>query len=147
MNFNLNVKADIVIHSNEHQSVMEALAGLNNLIRVVIQKEDQIIMANEAIEAALVKIDAATTEQGQVLAAQGATLQTISDEIDSLIQSAQNGTITPAQLARLQTLADAASTVSANLKAQAVFSTAIAAKGASTPVPGPVPQPEPIAIA
>lgn len=117
------------------------LDKLRELVEVVIHKEDQ-IMANQAeIDAALVKIDTATTQQGVVLAEQGVTLQTISDEIDALILAAQNGSVTPAQLARLQALADSAAAVSTNLTAQAAFSKAIAAKGASNPVPLPVPTP------
>lgn len=142
--FTFNVKVDVVIHSGDHQAVMDALAELKSQLQVVIHKEDQLMAGQAEIDAALAKIDAATTQQGTVLAAQGATLQTISDEIDALIVAAQTGTITPAQLARLQALADSAAAVSTNLTAQAEFSKAIAAKGAGNPVPLPVPTPTPV---
>ena len=94
--------------------------------------------------AAIAAIDAATTKQGTVLAAEADTLQKISDEMDAII-AAPN---VPADMvAKLQSLATTAQAVSDSLDAQAAFSTAIASKGSAGPrcrfpVPPPSPTPE-----
>jgi hypothetical protein len=96
----------------------------------------------ETANLAITRIKTATDEQGVVLQQEATTLQTISDEFDTLISKLTPGTtITPELLASLQAQADQAEAVSTSIKAQAAFSTAIASKGATNPVPVPVPPP------
>ncbi len=124
----------------------EQFQTLHDQLTKVTQGEAKIMANQDIAQAALDKIDAATTAQGKVLATESTTLQTISDEIDALIKAATStgGQVTSEQLARLQKLADASDSISTSLQAQADFSAAIAAKGAPSPVPGPVPAPTPV---
>ncbi len=119
----------------------EQFQTLTSQLKQILSKEDKIMADQDIAQAALDKIDKATTAQSAVLATESKTLQSISDEVDALIKAAQanGGAVTPEQLARLQTLADASDSISTSLQAQADFSAAIAAKGAPAPVPGPVP--------
>lgn len=81
MNFNLNVKADIMIHSNEHQSVMEALAGLKQLIQSTGEKT---LMAVSDAEKALVKaFDDETNRIAEAIAA----LDKDDPEFNALLQA------------------------------------------------------------
>jgi hypothetical protein len=129
----------------QHLQLVALIGDVRADLQLVISKENQIMATQVEIDAALGKIDAATTQQGTVLTAQAASLQKISDEMDGLIAAGASGGLTAAQFTRLQTLADSAQTVATNLTAQAAVSTAIASKGASNPVPVPVPVPTPVA--
>ncbi len=94
---------------------------------------------------ALAKIDAATTKQGAALQTIADDEQKVSDTLDALIVKLGNS-VPPEVVAQVQALADRAQLVSDHLDAQAAFSTALAAKGAATPVPTPPPPAPPLPV-
>jgi hypothetical protein len=107
---------------------------------LILKGEKRIMAALDDALAALQKIDDATTKQAAVLQAEGDTLQTISDEIDTLIKNAGTS-VPPELLSKLQAQADKVQGVSDSIDKQAAFSKEIAAKGVTNPVPVPVPTP------
>ena len=126
----------------EMQAILQILTELT--AKVTQQGKDikSIMTDLELANQAIARIKTATDEQGTVLTQEATTLQTISDELDKFLAGVTPGTtITPELLASLQSQADAAEAVSTSLKAQAAFSTAIASKGATNPVPVAVPPP------
>lgn len=99
----------------------------------------------EAAEAAIAKIDAATTKQGEQLAEIANLTQEVSDDIDAIIAAMPEG-MPEDFVAKLQALADRSQSVSDSLDAHATFSKNIAAKWpVNPPVPTPVPDiPDPV---
>lgn len=116
----------------------EITAKLDQLLKgqAKIMKNEQ-----EALDL-MAKIDAATTKQGESLAAEGLLLQKISDNIDALIvEVGQSGGVSDDLIARLQAEADKSGEIADKLAEQAAFSSAVASKGVENPIPVPVPEP------
>ena len=113
------------------------------VLQTILQHTEKLMSQLDDANAALAAINAATTQQGVTLAAEGTSLQTISDNLDALI--VQLGTnVPPAVLAGLTAAASSTQALSDSMTAQAAFATAVASKGVATPVPLPVPPPTPI---
>ncbi len=94
----------------------------------------------EAIVAALAKIDMATTKIAENVALIATTDQKISDEIDAFLAANPVGTvITDAQVEQLGALAERAQAASDASTQQVEVLKAIATKGEGNPVPVPVP--------
>ncbi len=106
-----------------------------------LNRKLDIIMASQAeIDAALQKVDAATTKIATNIQTIADVDQKISDEIDAFLKAVPSGTIlTDAQVAQLQSVADKAQASSDAADAQVAVLQAIATKGAGNPVPVPVP--------
>jgi uncharacterized protein HemY len=128
---------------NRLAAAIESRAGeqQTKVILDRIAEMEQKIMATQAdIEAALSKIDVATTKTAANIQIVADTDQKISDEIDVLLKEVQPGTVvTDEQVTRLQSFADRMQANSDALDAQVPVLQAIAAKGAGNPVPVPVP--------
>ena len=115
-----------------------------NVVDEINQRTKKIMAAIDDANAAIARIDAATTAQGVVLASEATTLQTISTEMDALIAQVAAGGVPPALVSAIQAQADKVEAVSATIQKNADFSTAIASKGVTNPVPVPVPTPTPV---
>lgn len=114
----------------------------------------EVKLTDAEVKAVLDKVDVTTTKIGTNLtavaaaqAAEASTVQTISDEIDTLVKNQAASGIsdaTAAQLTaiadRLQTSSDNSDAITAAINAQVPVLTAIAEKGAAT-VPDPPPPP------
>lgn len=131
------IKHQLAAQKDELKSLAHHLGSRLDALNV--QGENIMAALDDAL-AALKKIDDATTKQAAVIQAEADSLQTISNEIDTLIANAGT-TVPPGVLSALQAQADKAQAISDSLDAQAAFSAAIAAKGAQNPVPVPVPPP------
>lgn len=129
-------KVHVVVEHRNTKELQEQLDRIERMLKIIMAKADD-------LQAALDKIDAATTAQGETLAAEAVTIQNISDDFDTLIQAAKDGALSDAQLAQAQAAADTAAAVATSLKAHADSLTGIAAK-VETPVPTPAPEPTPV---
>lgn len=95
----------------------------------------ELMADNAQLVAALAKIDTATTTMGTNIGTLGGVTQTISDEIDTLEANLAAAGVSPALVAQASALGDRLQTVSDSLDAHGVALSAIASKGADTPVP------------
>jgi methyl-accepting chemotaxis protein len=128
---------------NVHVHFPAGYTILDEILRRVKNLEQtgaRIMGALEDAQAAISKIDAATTNQATRLSELASALQETSDDIDKLIADAG----VPVSLATdLQAKADALQAVSDALDQHVAFSKAIASKSPANPVPVPVPDPIP----
>lgn len=109
----------------------------------ISHKLDKIMAAIDDANAALAKIDAATTKIATNIQTEAAVIQTISDELDALVAAGPGQGIPAEFLTKLTAVANGAQASSDALDAQVPVLQAIAAKGATNPVPVPVPPPSP----
>lgn len=144
---NNSLDIHIFLHGQDQSGVMQQLADIKQTL-------GEIKVTDQEVKAVLDKVDATTTKIGSNLDAVAAAqtneanvIQTISDEIDTLVANqGSNGisTATAAQLQaiadRLQTSSDNSDKIAAATAAQVPVLTAIAAKGAPV-VPPPPPAP------
>ncbi len=134
----LERRLDSLVDGRHHHCGCAAVGEVLTRLEGLHAQGEKIMAAIDDANAALKKIDDATTAQGVALAAEAASLQTLSDEMDAFIAAA--GATVPAQvLADLQARADKVAAISDSIQKQADFSAAIAAKGVTNPVPVPVP--------
>lgn len=110
---NINVKADITIHSDDHQAIMQELAGLKQLIQAVIHKEDQIMEELDQLKAQVTanttvigsaktliigikqKLDAAIAAGPEALKALSAELKTADDDLAAAVAANTPAESTP----------------------------------------------------
>ena len=129
------------------------LNRMEGLLNISLTNEGRILMNEQQMQAALTKIDTATTAAAANLATLATTTaatatssQTISDEMDAFITAAQSAGVSQSLLDQanaISTKVDANATslqaVSDSLTQHAAFLTGVASKGATDPVPVPVP--------
>ncbi len=144
----MNLRIDVYHHVGgdvPHAEILSLLAEIMAQLGDVQSQGESIMATVQELTDAIAKIDAATTKQGQALQIIADDEQKTSDTLDALI--VKLGTSVPPEVvAQVQALADRAQTVSDHLDAQAAFSTALAAKGAATPVPTPPPPAPPLPV-
>lgn len=107
------------------------------------QKLEKIMAAIDDANAALAKIDGATTKIATNIQAEADIQQKISDELDVLIANAAGQGVPAAFVTSLQGVADRVQASSDALDANVPVLQGIATKGAQNPVPVPVPPPSP----
>lgn len=115
--------------------VTSALTAMSAVLQTIITKENKLQMtADEAVKI-ITDTKNLTDAQGLALAAEGDTLQKISDKFDELVA---NGTVPQAVADALSPLFTGVKAVSDTIDAHAALSTAILAKGVPTPPVPPV---------
>ncbi len=105
-----------------------------------LEKFEERIMAKEQdVLDALAKIDAATTKIGATIQTEANVIQTVSDEVDALVEALQNAGVSQTLVDQASALAEKTQASSDSLDTLVPILQAIAAKGVTNPVPVPVP--------
>lgn len=142
-------------HEHQHITVHHEFHGLDALLVEVVkvaqavshklglieQKLDKIMASQAEMEAALTKIDAATTQTAENVVAIGTVADTISTEVDALQDALKNAGVSQALLDQAAAVGSKADSLSAAAGALVPVLQGIASKGSVNPVPVPVPPP------
>jgi len=123
------------------RKILQALEMIERRL-CTLEEQGRKLMADQQQEIdALNKIDAATTQIAANLTAQAAVVQTISDEVDTLVAAQQAAGVPQAIIDQTVALANKAQQAADALQTQVPVLQAIATKGSANPVPVPVPTP------
>lgn len=137
------MKIEVHVHHHCDDDMSRLLRDIQSQLTGLSSQGKLIMGLLEDATAAIAKIDAATTKQGEQLAVIATASQETSDDLDTIIAQIGNQ-ISPEVVAQLQGIADRSEAISNNLDLQSTFSKALAAKyPAQPPVPTPVPEPSP----